>query len=164
MSVATSHRKQWIQVHLYHIQDIQKNKGKINIYKYMYVCVYYLFCFSSSLIWRWCRYAFLAFPSWLQDGCCNAIHPIYIQCIRWRVGERSSQLTHFMRDAKTPQNFSRFVGLTYHKPNPETRKSAAEKGFIHEGAKGGDGRTNLRSASRKALGLRYWWDREARWS
>lgn len=37
-NLATSHRKQRIEVHLYHIQNVQNSEGKI--YTYMYVCFY----------------------------------------------------------------------------------------------------------------------------
>ena len=41
------------------------------------------------------------------------------------------------------------------KPNTETPRFAAEKGFIHKAAKGGGRRTSPRSASWKARGLGY---------
>ena len=51
------------------------------------------------------------------------------------------------------------------KPNAETPKSAAKKGFIHKAARKGDGRTSLRAPHpAKARGLRNLWGKEAGWS
>ena len=46
------------------------------------------------------------------------------------------------------------------KPNAERPRFAAEKGVIHEAAKQGNGRTNLKSASLKVRGSGYLWDKE----
>ena len=47
---------------------------------------------------------------------------------------------------------TRFTYQSHSKPNPEMPRLAAEKGFIHEAAKQGDKRMNLKSSSLKARG------------
>ena len=59
---------------------------------------------------------------------------------------------------------TRFICLTHNKPNPETPRYAAEKGFIHKAAKHRDKRTSLKSTFMKVRGSRYLWDKEGGWS
>ena len=49
------------------------------------------------------------------------------------------------------------------KPNSEMLRFAAEKGFVHEAAKQGDRRTNLKSTSPKARGPGYSLDKAEAW-
>lgn len=52
---------------------------------------------------------------------------------------------------------TRAICWPHSKPNTETLRFATEKTFIYKAAKGGDGRTNLKSTSLRARGLGYLW-------
>ena len=95
---------------------------------------------------------------------------------KWKMFRKREQLgviSEEERDPPPPQKKinalcdsyqTRIICPTHSKPKAEMLKFAAEKRFIYNAAKQGDGKTKLKFTSLKMWVSWYLWDKEAGWS
>ena len=82
-------------------------------------------------------------PFYSRRACLSSVHPSFHPSIHL------SRILLLCISSRCKRYWTRFVCSTHGKPNAETWRLAADKGFIHEAAEWEDRRTSLRFASQR---------------